>query len=79
MKQLKKIVADANMDESPEQVADTPAMAKIRLAMEEEAQIEKNRLEIEDRRDARAERSKTKICRKNEKALNIEDPNARIS
>ena len=37
----KEEVADANMDESPEQVADTPAMAKIRLGMEAEAQKQK--------------------------------------
>ena len=73
----KEEVADANMDESPEQVADTPAMAKIRLGMEAEAQKQKNRLEIEDRRDARAERQKQKYVEKMKKS-NIEDPNEEL-
>ena len=40
--------------ESPEQQVDTPAMAKIRLGMEAEAQKQANRLEIQDRMDRRA-------------------------
>ena len=40
--------------ESPEQQVDTPAMAKIRLEMEAEAQKHANRLEIQDRMDRRA-------------------------
>ena len=40
--------------ESPEQQVDSPAMAKIRLGMEAEAQKQANRLEIQDRMDRRA-------------------------
>ena len=42
----------ATVPESPEQQADTPAMAKIRLEMEAEAQKQANRIEIMDRRAA---------------------------
>ena len=61
------------MENPTEEVADTPAMAKIRLGMEAEAQKQKNRLEIEDRRDARAERQKQRYVEKMKKS-NIEDP-----
>ena len=61
------------MDDPVEEVADTPAMAKIRLGMEAEEQKQKNRLEIEDRRDARAERQKQRYVEKMKKS-NIEDP-----
>ena len=44
----------ATVTESPEQQVDTPAMAKIRLEMEAEAQKQANRLEIQNRIDARA-------------------------
>jgi len=47
----------ATVTESPEQQADTPAMAKIRLGMEAEAQKQANRLEIENIRDERAARA----------------------
>ena len=47
--------SDSVTTENPtEEVADTPAMAKIRLGMQAEEQKQKNRLEIENRRDARA-------------------------
>jgi hypothetical protein len=53
--QADKAESDSVTTENPtEAVADTPAMAKIRLGMEAEAQKQKNRLELEDRRDARA-------------------------